>query len=174
MAATIIIEERNGADPGTPALDPTTLNMGSSDDTDLTPSSAPITAQVDGHSFEKYVRLQVSDMNGATIVDNIKIWVSNLGGGWATGEGMSTNARLSGYSAASYADPVDTDSSVADQPMPESEPAGPNLGIGGSLSGQIVAAPNYSDYLVLQLDVSELTPAGAVNQKTITFQYDEQ
>jgi hypothetical protein len=48
------------------------------------------------------------------------------------------------------------------------------MGIGGSLSGQITSAPAYSDYIVLQLDVTESTPAGAVNQKTITFQWDEQ
>ena len=58
--------------------------------------------------------------------------------------------------------------------MPQAEPASANLGIGGSLSGQVTAAPAYSDWGVLQLDVSNLTPAGALNQKTFTFQYDEQ
>lgn len=174
MSANVVLEERNGADPGIPSLSPVTLNMGSSDESDLTPSAAPITAQSDGHAYEKYVRILVSDLGGSTVIDNTKVWLSSIGSGWATGEGMSTNLTTTGYSAVSYDDPVDTDSSVAVNVMLEAEPAGSNLGIGGSLAGQIIAAPNYSDYIVLQLDVSELTPAGSVQQKTITFQYDEQ
>lgn len=174
MAATVVIEERNGTSPGTPTLDPSNLNMGSTDASELTPASYPITAQADGHSFEKYIRLQVSDLGGSTVVDNFKIWISNLGGGWKTDEGMSTNLVTTGYSAASYADPVETDSTVATEAMPEAEPAGPNLGISGSLAGQIISAPSYSDFAIFQLDVSASTPAGSVNQKTITFQYDEQ
>ena len=115
-------------------------------------------------------------MGGSGTIDNLKIWLSGLGGGWKTGEGMSTNLRGSGYVQASYPSggPIETDSTVATQAMPESEPSGPNLGISGSLGGSITSSPAYSDWGVLQLDVSNLTPAGSVNQKTITFQYDEQ
>lgn len=177
MAATVVVTETNGPQASAvETVDPSTLNMGSVDDAELVPASYPIVAQADGHAYEKWIRLYVSDMGGSSIVDNVKIWLSNLGGGWKTGEGMSTNLRTSGYSAASYATggPVDTDSAVADQVMPESEPAGANLGIAGSLTGQITSAPAYSDWAVLQLDVTASTPAGAVNQKTITFQWDEQ
>lgn len=175
MAATVVIEERNETAPGIPSLDPANLNMGSSDASALTPGSAPITAQADGHAYEKWLRLQVSNLGGSTIVDNFKIWISNLGGGWAVGEGMSTNLRTTGYVATTaYVDPVETDSTVATQAMPESEPSGPNLGIASSLSGQITTYPAYTDFAVLQLDVTELTPAGSVNQKTVTVQYDEQ
>ncbi|MCK5616536.1 hypothetical protein KAR91_82500, partial [Candidatus Pacearchaeota archaeon] len=109
-------------------------------------------------------------------IDNLKVWLSSLGGGWKAGEGMSTNMRTTGYSAATYltAGPIETDSADADQVMPESEPSGPNLGIAGGLGGQITAVPSYSDWAVLQLDVTNLTPAGSVNQKTLTFQWDEQ
>jgi hypothetical protein len=73
-----------------------------------------------------------------------------------------------------YVTPIETDSTVATQVMPEAEPSGANLGIGSSLSGTITSSPAYSDWAIVQLDVSNLTPAGAVNQKTITWQYDEQ
>lgn len=175
MAATVVVAETNGAlGSSVETLDPGNLNMGSSDTAELNTTTYPITAAADGHSYEKWLRLYVSALGGSSIVDNLKVWLSDLGGGWATGEGMSTNLREAGYSGASYATPVETDSAVAGQVMPETEPSGPNVGIGGSLGGQINAAPGYSDWMVLQLDVSALTPAGAVNQKTITFQWDEQ
>lgn len=176
MSATVQLAEQNGPAAG-PAenLDIDNINLGSSDTDELTPSSYPITAQADGHSYEKWVRIYVPDLGGSSIVDNLKVWLSSLGGGWATGEGISTNLRESGYATKTYptAGPVQTDSPDADQAMPESEPSGPNLGIGTSLAGQITTAPAYSDWLVLQLDVTGSTPAGSLNQKTFTLQYDE-
>lgn len=177
MAATVVVAETNGPSGSTlETLDPNNLNMGSNDSAELDPATYPITAQADGHSFEKWVRLYVSDMGTSSIVDNLKIWLSDIGAAWKTGEGMSANLRESGYVQASYpaGGPVEVDSTVADQTMPETEPSGPNIGIAGSLGGQITTTPAYSDWAVLQLDVSELTPAGSVNQKTITMQWDEQ
>jgi len=175
MAATVQVVERNGASPGVQTVDPANLNMGSDDSYEIVPATYPITAQADGHAFEKWLQVYVSALGGSSIIDNIKIWLSSLGGGWATGEGMSTNLRTSSYGGAeTYADPIETDSLVADQAMPESEPAGANLGIGGALVGTITSVPSYSDYAILQLDVTAATPAGALNAKTFTFQYDEQ
>lgn len=173
MAAVVELCETNGAAPGTVTHDVANLNVGSTDAAELTPSAAKLTAEADGHSFEKWFRMHVTSMGGSTILDNLKVWLSSLGGGWKTGEGMSTNLRTAGYSAETYDDPVDTDSAVADQAMPEAEPGGPNLGIGGSLAGQITA-PGYSDYAVIQLDLTAATPSGALNQKTLTLQWDEQ
>ncbi|MHA2426513.1 MAG: hypothetical protein ACXADB_00535 [Candidatus Hermodarchaeia archaeon] len=175
MAATVVLAETNGAG-AVETLDISNVNFGSNDSAELDPATYPITAKADGHSFEKWLRLYVSAMGGSVQLDNVKIWISNLGGGWKTGEGMSTNLRESGYVEASYpgGGPVDTDSTVATQVMPETEPTGANLGIEGALAGQITSAPSYTDFGVLQLDVTASTPAGAVNQKTLTFQYDEQ
>jgi len=177
MAATVVITETNGPQASsTETVDPSNINMGSVDDAELVPATYPITAKTDGHAFEKWLRMYVSAMGGSSIIDNLKIWLSSLGGGWKTGEGMSTNLRESGYVQATYptAGPVETNSPDAGQVMPETEPSGPNLGISGSLGGQITSSPAYSDWAVLQLDVTSSTPAGSVNQKTITFQYDEQ
>jgi hypothetical protein len=177
MAATVVVAERNGPlASSTETIDVTNVNFGSADQAALNPTSAPITAQANGHSYEKWLRLYVNALGGSTLIDNVKIWLSNLGGGWKTGEGMSCNMRTSGYSSTAYqtGGPVQTDSSFATQVMPTSEPGGANLGIAGSLSGSISAVPAYTDYAVIQLDVSAATPAGAVNTKTITFQWDEQ
>jgi hypothetical protein len=175
MAATVTIAERNGATPGTETPSVTNLNMGSSDAPNLDPATYPITAAANGHAYEKWIRMRVSDLGGSTKIDNLKVWLSSLGGGWKTSEGMSCNLRTSGWVNSAYPSaPVATDSSIATQAMPEAMPGGPNLGIGGSLAGSITSVPGYSDYCVLQLDVGASTPAGNVNQKTITFQYDEQ
>jgi len=176
MSATVVVAERNGIQASSiETLDIANVNFGSLDQAILNPSSAPITAKTDGHSFEKWLRLYVSAFGGSTVVDNVKIWLSNLGGGWKAGEGVSTNLRTTGYVNTTYqtGGPVQTNSTLATQVMPESEPSGANLGIGGSLSGTITAVPAYTDYAVLQLDVSASTPSGSVNTKTITFQWDE-
>lgn len=172
--ATVTLDERNGASPGVDTADVANVNFGSADVPALTPASYPITAGADVHSYEKWLRLNVTDLGESTVVDNIKVWLSNLGGGWKTDEGISSNATLRDYTAASYpaGGPVNTDSADAVNALPESEPIGPNIGIGGALSGQITA-PGYSDWIVLQLDVSASTPSGDVNQKTLTFQWDE-
>jgi hypothetical protein len=174
MAASVVLAERNGTSPGVETLDIANVNMGAVDASGLNPTSYPLTAAADSHSYEKYLRLCVTSMGGATQIDNIKCWLSDLGGGYKAGEGMSTNLKTSGYSPATYATPVGTNSSVADQVMPTSEPANANVGIGGSLSGVIAAAPSYTDYMVFQLDVDVSTPAGSLNQKTFTYQWDEQ
>jgi len=173
--ATVELDEMNGASPGVETADVSNVNFGSTDAAELVPASYPITAGADAHSYEKWLRLHVTELGATTSIDNIKVWVSNLGGGYKTGEGLSTNAKTSGYSASSYpaGGPVNTDSAAAVSAMPESEPIGPNIGIGGSLSGALTAA-GYSDYIVIQLDVTASTPSGSLNQKTLTFQWDEQ
>jgi hypothetical protein len=177
MAATVVVAERNGLlSSSTETLDVSNINFGSVDQAALTPSAAPLTAMTDGHSFEKWLRLYVSAFGGSTVVDNVKIWLSSLGGGWKTGEGMSANLRTTGYINTAYQSggPVMTDSPYAVLAMPQLEPSGANIGIAGSLSGQITAVPAYTDYAIIQMDVSAATPAGAVNTKVLTFQWDEQ
>lgn len=177
MSATVDIAETNGPSASsTETIEISNLNFGSTDAAELTPASYPITAQADGHAYEKWVRFRVSNMGGSAQLDNLKVWISSLGGGYKTGEGVSTNLRTSGYTAATYptGGPVDTDSTEADQTMPTSEPSGPNAGIGGSLAGTITVATSYSDWIVIQLDVTASTPAGSLNTKVFTFQWDEQ
>lgn len=177
MAATIVLAESNGPlATVAEALDISNVNFGSTDGPNLVPTAAPITAQADGHSYEKWLRLYLTDLGGSAQIDNVKVWLSNLGGGYAAGEGVSASLVTAGYSAPSYpvAGPIETDSADAIAVMPVAEPTGANVGIGGSLAGSITSALEYTDFFVIQLDVTASTPAGAVNQKTFTFQWDEQ
>ena len=118
-------------------------NMGNVDDAELDPVAYPITPGE--NSYEKWQRkFNVSDMNGSSEIANLKVWRTGALGGLAT---HKTNARTADYGGAeTYAEPVKTASTVADQTMPTSAPASANLGIGGSLAGSLTAE-GYSDYL---------------------------
>jgi hypothetical protein len=167
MAATCEIDEQNGSAPGSPTANVSHVNYGSVDQANLSVSGNEIVAGE--NSFEKWNKMSFTGTFNT--VDNLKIWKNS--GAYVTGESIDTNARESSYGGAeTYTTPTQTTSIVATQPMPETEPSGPNLGIGGSLSGQLTGAGD-SDYLVTQLQTTVSTPAGDVNQKQFTYQWDE-
>ena len=173
MSATVEIAERNGTSPGTETDGITNMNMGSTDAPNLNPTTYPITAP--GQSYEKWERVYVSNMGGSTTIDNIRVWLSNIGSGFATGESLLCNMVTSGYTAAAYpaGGPTSAISTVATVSTPTSEPASANIGIAGVLSGSITAAPAYSDYFVMQEQVTSSTPAGALQTKTLSIMWDE-
>jgi len=165
MAATFELSESNGS--GETVTDGiSNLNYGSTDAPNIVPADHPIRAGE--NSYEKWVRCHFTGTFNK--IENIKIWKS--AGDYVTGETIKTNLTTSGYSAATYSTPTDSTSTVATNDMPTSEPSGPNLGIGGSLSGSLTSA-GYSDYWVSQLQTTTSTPPGDVNTKTFTIQYDE-
>jgi len=173
MGATVTLNETNGASP-TETAGISNLNFGSIDAPNLNPATYPIKAQANGASFEKWLRLSVTSMGGSVQLDNIQVWMNV--GVLVTGEQIMSNLKTSAYVAATYptgTGPSEATSLVATTAIPTSQPAGANMGIGGSLSGTITASPAYSDWIVLQEQVTGSTPVGAVNQKTFTFQWDE-
>ena len=92
MSATVVLAERNGPSAtSVETLSPANLNMGSADATGLSPVTYPITARLNGASYEKWVRVYVQALGGSNQVDNIEVWLSSLGGGYLTGEGMVCN-----------------------------------------------------------------------------------
>ena len=158
--ATITLSESNGTLAAIVVTeDISNVNFGNDDDPNLTPSASTIVAQADGHSYEKWLRLHLTA----------------LGGGFQAGEGISSNLVVNGYIQSAYNTngPVETDSEDAVVAISEAVPISANVGVGGVLNGQLTAI-GYTDYIVLQLDVSESTPSGAVNTKTISLQWDEQ
>lgn len=168
MATECLIDEQNGADPGAPTADISNTNYGSVDSPNLTVSGNEIVAGE--NSFEKWQKMSftTSDFN---TVDNLKVWKNS--GNYVAEEGIDTNLRESSYGGAEvYDTPTETTSTYATQVMPVAEPSGANLGIGGSLAGQLAAAGD-SDYFITQLQTGSGTPAGDVNQKQFTYQWDE-
>lgn len=162
MVATFAWVEANGV--GEDESTPTNINFGSTDATDLVALTYPITAG--NNSYEKYIKVKFTDT--FSVIDNIQFWKS--AGAYVTGEGIDWDGEIV---LASYAQPVATTSSVATTVMPTADPGTANVSIAGSLSGTITVAGNTSDYIVMQLQTTGSTPAGAVNTKTFTLQYDE-
>lgn len=169
MVATVELCEANGAGE-TITHNVSSLNCGSIDAANLVPASYPINAGE--NACHKMVRVHVTAMGGSNKIDNIQVWKS--AGAYATGEGIQTNLRTSSYGGAlSYAANIPSAATYTDQTMPVADPAAANLGIGGSLTGSLVAA-GYSDYWKCQLQTTGSTPPGSLAQKTMTIQYDEQ
>ena len=165
MSATVVINEYNSAGE-TETANITNSNMGSADSVNLDAVANPI---VPGeNSYEKWQKIVVTAMGGSSQLDNFKIWRTGALGGSAV---HLTNARESAYGGAdAFATPVATDSSVATENMPTSEPSGANLGIGGALAGALTGTGS-SDYLVHQIQTDAGDVAGSTS--TMNYQYDE-
>lgn len=142
----------------------TNSNFGSTDAVNLVAATYPITAGT--NSYEKYQKIEVTNMGGSSKVKDLKVWYTGTLSGSDT---LKTNARTTSYAgAATFATPVATASSYT-QTMPTAAPAN-NLGIGGALTGELTAA-GLSDYLVMQLGVNAATTAGAT--LTMNYRYTE-
>jgi len=161
MAADFAWSESNTA--GETKTTPTNINFGSTDAKDLVALTYPITAGE--HSYEKWIQAAFSGT--FSVIDNIQFWKS--AGDYVTGETIDWSGVTA---AASFATPVATESSVATTVLPTADPGTANVWIAGSLSGTLTSAGS-SDYIVMQLHTTGSTPAGAVNTKTFTLQYDE-
>jgi len=165
MAATVEIDEANGVGE-TITHNISDTDMGSVDAANLDPVANPVTPG--NNTYEKWQKIHVTAMGGSSKIDNLKIWRTGALGGSAL---HVTNARESSYGGAeTYATSTDSDSVVATQAMPTSEPSGANLGIGGSLGGSLTAAGS-SDYLVHQIQTDAGDTAGSTS--TMNYQYDE-
>ena len=166
MAASVQIDEQNGAGAGSPTTNITNSNMGNVDAANLVAATYPVTPG--DRTFAKYQRLQVTNMGGSSAIQNLKVWRTGALGGSAThvtNAGMTTD-----YSAKTYVAPVKIAITDVDNAMPSSVPATENLGIGGVLAGAITVA-GYSDYLVHQIITDVGDVAGSTS--TMNYQFDE-
>jgi len=144
MAASVQIDESNGSGE-TVTSNISNSNMGSLDAPNLTPANDPIIPG--NYSYAKYQRLHVTNMNGSSKIDDVRIWRDgDLGGDCQ----HLTNARTSSYSQKTYAQPVAAAIVGVDQAMPTADPGSANIGIGGDLAGALTAI-GFSDYIIHQL-----------------------
>jgi len=173
MAATVSIAETNGTAPGTETASITNSNLGDADAVNLVAADYPVAPST--NSFEKWQKFNVTSMGGSSKVKTLKVWRP---GALGTGATHKTNARETSYAGAeTYNDPSKTDRSATyhySQTMPTSEPAGANLGIGGSLTGEITAV-GKSDFLVHQLQLDGTAVAGVTltGANGMTYKYTE-
>lgn len=138
------------------------LNFGSNDSKEIVTSSYPVIAGES--SFEKYLRAKFTSTY--TEISNMKFWKS--AGALVTGEVIKAAANVSFVTPSATAN--------ADSAIPTS--LGAALSI-QSMEGNATivygasGVSGYSKYIRLQADTTIASPAGAANQKTFTFQYDE-
>jgi len=165
MAATVELDEANGAGEDL-THNISDSDMGDADSHTVDPVAYPVTPGA--NTYEKYQKIHVTAMGGSSKIDNLKVWRTGALGGSAV---HVTNARTTSYGGAeTYAQPIKTDSTIADQTMPSSEPASANLGIGGALAGALTDVGS-SDYLVHQIQTDAGDVAGSTT--TMNYQYDE-
>jgi hypothetical protein len=167
MVATVVIEEMNGAGETTTS-NITNMNFGNVDAPNLTVSNFPIT--VNQCSFVKYWKIKVTALGGSNKIDNMQGWKS--AGAYLAEEQIVGNFTTSAYASTSYATPATTSISTY-AVIPTADPGTANIGIAGSLAGSL-SGVGSSDIIRMQLQTGPTTPPGSANQKTFTFQYDEQ
>ena len=167
----------------------TNINLGNTSARDLTPSSFPIAAG--SNSFHKVFALQFS--GSFTQISNAKIWKS--AGVYVTDEFIQFSGNIA-YSAPATADVTDANIDTA-QPSVNNvgldfRGTGPGLArAGGAVPDQPATSRTLphedetnsspgdhsgsrSSLIRFQLVTSASTPAGPVNQKTISLTYDRQ
>lgn len=184
MAATLVLSETNGA--GATVTDGiSNINFGSTDAPNITPASNPIVIGL--NSYCKFIRIKVTDMGGSSTIDTLKVWKS--AGALVTGEFIQGNTDDFGggrYWRTVYNTPDRTPAAATNEVVANVATAAPtvanlsisaagtaNDGSNDTPAGTITVAGNYSQYWTLMNRTSSSTPAGAVNQKTFTYQWNE-
>jgi len=161
MAAIHQFSESNGAGE-VETIPVANLNFGSNDSAEINTTTYPITRG--DASFEKYLRAKFTGT--FTEISNMKFWKS--AGTLVTGETIKAAANVA------YAQPSATPNADSDVPVTEGTALSMQSAEGAAtIVYGASGVSGYTKYLRLQLQTTGSTPAGAVNQKTFTMQYDE-
>lgn len=181
MAATLVLSETNGA--GAVVTDNiSNINFGSTDAPNLNPATYPIVIGL--NSFAKFLRIKVVTMGGSNTVDVFKVYKSS--GTYVTGEDILSNTNNLGYFRTNFNTPDRTPASGTNECIslvPTALPGSVNISINavGSANdgsadtpaGTITVDATYSQYWSMMNRSTGSTPAGAANQKTFTYQWNE-
>jgi hypothetical protein len=168
MAAVLEIDESNGAtEVVTDGL--TAINAGPIDSATLMPATSPIVAGT--NSYEKWLRIHLTALGGAAAIDTFKVWAGPppadtafyFNGSTAQATYQDTNHRQTVYAAPT------TTTTRTPEVIPITEPASANIGIAGSLTGQL-SAVGRSDYILLQVRVDILATSGGTVSVSFGYQ----
>lgn len=168
MAVILEIDESNGPTE-TITANVASLKAGSIDAATFDPTGNPITPG--NNSFEKWIRVHVTDLGGAAAVLGFKVWAE----GPPTQTSLHSNGHAvqatydsANHKRTAYAQPS-TSATRTPEAMPTTEPASANLGIAGSLTGQLTA-PGRTDYQLIQVRTTVSATVGAT--LTVSFGYE--
>ena len=162
MSATFEWSERNGASPGSRTDARTECNFKDIDDSTTNYASSPIQAPTIGssYSFEKWIQ---GHFEGSySDISDVKFWKS----GGSLDAALSINAGSVVFG--SYATPVKTKSTPAGHnEVPTDEASALALGTDAATGDE------YTDFVVLQLQVGTASPSGDIGVQTFTMKYNE-
>jgi len=169
MAATVEIDEKNGAQGSEVTTHGiTNSNYGVTDAVNLNPATYPITPG--NNSYQKWQQWHVTAMGGSAAVKNLKYFATAPAANTShLFNGHTVQGTYDGSKKTAYETPDQT-STDCPNAVPTSAPGSANLGIGGSLTGEIVA-PGSSDHAVSIITTTGSAVAGTT--LTVTFRYDE-
>jgi hypothetical protein len=120
--------------------------------------------QAGNNSFEVWLRAWFSGTFNR--IDGLRFWQS-------TNYSPATGLQVFWKGTQTiYLQPAAGTSSIATSSVATSDPGSTNVGIGGNLSGSLVAS-GYSDFIVLQLRTTASAPAGDTSLATYTLSYNE-
>ena len=138
------------------------VNFGNADEANIVPASHPVNAGE--ASFEKYIRCLFSGV--WTEISNMKFWKS--AGSYVTGEAIKAAANVA------FATPSQTVNADSDIPTALGSALAILSAEGAStIEYGVSGVSGYTKYIRMQAQTTSSSPAGNVNQKTFTFQYDE-
>ena len=149
MAGVVEIDESNGPTEVV-THDVASLAMGTVDATGMTPGAAGARQPAGSNGMQKALRVHLTALGGGLGIAGVRVFCDPATAGWALfTNGTTVPANYTGSKVTTYVPP-----SVATGPvpyaLPTADPGAANLGIAGSLAGEL-SAPGATDYLYLQL-----------------------
>ncbi len=182
MAATVIINEYNGA--GATKTDKTsgTVRFKNADDANvdlINPLVVPGSGQE--YSYEKWMRLEITDAGGFTQIDNLRAYSDGA-------NGFGAGVKLWYAVAGGYIQPV-VPSEASDPPQSAAagspvenmtdlftSSSGAPIDLDGINTGPFTdgsPAEEVGDFLVLVMEVEPGASQGVLTAETLTFAFDE-
>lgn len=126
-------------------------------------ASNPITAGND--SYEMWLRAHF--IGTFNIIRDVRFWQST---NFSPATGLQVFWKNGGQTI--FLQPASSTSSIATSSIPTTDPGSANVGIGGNLSGSLVAS-GYTDFIVMQLRTTTAAAAGDTSLTTVTLSYSE-
>lgn len=168
MAATVDIREFNGTSPGTPTTKTSgTIRFKSADDANVdlnNPIVRPGTGSV--YSYEKALRLRIGATGPTGSITSPRAFSDGANG---FGTGVTMKAGVTG----TYAQPVNTSSSIATVNFfsyTSGSPRTMDVTNAGPYTGTNV---DIADFLYLQAEVANTASPGLTSSELLTCAYDE-
>jgi hypothetical protein len=162
MAATFEWVETNGS-PGSKTTGRTECNFKSVDDSTTNYATSPIQAPTVGSSYSYEKWIQGHFQGSYSDISDVKFWKS----GGTLDAALSINSGTADHSTG-YSQPVNSKSVVAGHnEVPTDEASALALNTDG------VTGDEYTDYVVLQLQVGTAAPSGDIGVQTFTMKYNE-